>query len=110
MTRSLFAHHNRLLQGETENQVLAFAADHKDEGWEACIVKPGYITGPGRQVSAAQAEAAIKMGYPGVPQVEQTACVATMLDAVVNGPVSDTLTNEDLQKIGAGLLRETASS
>lgn len=35
-----------IFQGETENRVLAFAADYKD-ALEVCVAKPGLITALG---------------------------------------------------------------
>ncbi|KAF8206153.1 hypothetical protein K438DRAFT_1816669 [Mycena galopus ATCC 62051] len=84
-----------LMRGETENRVLEFAAEHKDEGFEACVVKPGLIT---RSLASSFLAAGIKLiGFPSVSLEEIS---AAMVHQVVHGFEKDPLQNEDLVRIG----------
>ncbi|KAF8206152.1 hypothetical protein K438DRAFT_2013944 [Mycena galopus ATCC 62051] len=81
-----------LMRGETENRVLAFAAEHKDEGFEACVAKPGLIT---RSFVLA---AGIKLFGGQSVSLEEVS--AAMVHQVVHGFEKDPLENEDLVRIG----------
>jgi len=87
-------------QGETENQVLVFAAEHPGEV-EASAAKPGLITTPGRPITSIFARAASAVGF--VPCIDRAAMVTAMLDQVTNGFESDTLMNDDLVRLAKGL-------
>jgi hypothetical protein len=88
-------------QGETENEVLAFAAEHKDAGFEACVAKPGLIT---------SAESPLKkmfitaVSWLGASKVDVSECVAAMIDQVMNGFEKDPLVNADLVALGREVL------
>jgi hypothetical protein len=53
-------------------------------------VKPGLIDAPGAE----------KREVPGVPHIELSDIAAAMLDQVVDGFEKDTLSNDDLVRIG----------
>lgn len=89
-------------QGETENQVLAFAAEHKG-AMEACVAKPGMITAPGQYLKTAFATV---MKYAmALPNVDVSEISAAMLHEVVHGFEKEPLANDDLVRIGRMALR-----
>ncbi|KAJ7679051.1 hypothetical protein DFH06DRAFT_1315999 [Mycena polygramma] len=65
----------RLMRGETENKVLAFAAQHSDEKFEACVAKPGIIT---RSTASWVFASALKL-IMGVPNASVAEVAAAML-------------------------------
>ncbi|KAF2104704.1 hypothetical protein NA57DRAFT_70912 [Rhizodiscina lignyota] len=81
------------LPGETENQVLAFAEEHKIE---ACVAKPGIITAPWRAENPAMAK---------FPKIDVSEVAAAMIDQVLNGFEKEPLWNEDLLRIGQRVLK-----
>lgn len=86
-----------LLRGETENQVLAFAAERKGKV-EACVAKPGLITAPGQFLKTVFATG---MKYVmGLPNVSVAEVAAAMLHEVVHGFEKEPLENADLVRIG----------
>ncbi|KAL1892776.1 hypothetical protein Sste5346_006859 [Sporothrix stenoceras] len=89
-----------LMRGETENQILAYTAEHKSDV-EAVIVKPGLITN-GRIVQDNIVAPLIGM-LAGVPRIPLATLATVMLDAAVNGAKSDTLVHNELDKIGKTL-------
>ncbi|KIH87670.1 hypothetical protein SPBR_05245 [Sporothrix brasiliensis 5110] len=96
-----------LMRGETENQVLAYAAEHKPDV-EAIIVKPGLITS-GRVVQ--DWIMAPLLGFvAGVPSIPLTVLASVMLDAAINGAKTDTLMHQDMSKIGKELVESGKSS
>ncbi|RYP89866.1 hypothetical protein DL770_004018 [Monosporascus sp. CRB-9-2] len=82
-----------LLRGELETQILAFA-DQADGAVVSCIAKPGMIAGPGRDLPV----------VPGLPKIELRDFAAALLDQVVNGFEKDTLSNDDMIRIGQSAL------
>lgn len=76
-------------QGEAESRILAFA-DESNGLVESCITKSGFINAPGK----------VMPNVPGLPLVELQDIAAAMLDQVVNGFEKDTLSNDDLVRIG----------
>lgn len=88
-------------QGDTENKVLAYAADHKPDV-EAIIVKPGLITS-GRVVQDWIMAPLIGM-VAGVPSIPLTVLASVMLDATINGAKSDTLMHQDMALLGKELV------
>ncbi|KAK7033432.1 succinate-semialdehyde dehydrogenase [Favolaschia claudopus] len=93
----------KILQGETENRVLAFASEHKvAEGFEACVVKPGLITHDAASVARAE-DLQRTMGIPNIT-VEEVA--AAMLHQVIHGFEKEPLVNEDLVRIGRKALED----
>jgi hypothetical protein len=88
-------------QGETENQVLTFAAEHKDAGFEACVAKPGLITSAGSPLKTMFITAA---SWVGASKVDVSECVAAMIDQVMNGFEKDPLANADLVTLGRKVL------
>ncbi|MCJ1395203.1 hypothetical protein MMC18_008086 [Xylographa bjoerkii] len=91
-----------LMRGETENQVLAFAAEHKG-AVEACVAKPGFITAPGQLLRTITATA-LKYAMS-VPNVQVAEVSAAMLHEVVHGFEKEPLENEDLVRIGRQALK-----
>ncbi|KAF7336825.1 putative nucleoside-diphosphate-sugar epimerase [Mycena venus] len=85
-----------LMRGETENRVLAFAAEHSAEKFEACVAKPGLITHDAASVARAE-ELKLKMGLPSVT-IEEVS--AAMLHQVLHGFQKEPLLNGDLVEIG----------
>jgi hypothetical protein len=93
-------------QGETENQVLAFADEHK-ELVEACVAKPGLMPKPGNPIQGAFATI---MGWAGVvPLINVSEVAAAMLDQVDNGFEKEPLENDDLIRIGKKALEASIS-
>ena len=88
-------------KGETENQVLAFAAKHKDD-IQAAVVKPGVIKAPGNIIRNAAAAAAGAMFS--VPSIFVGEIAAAMLDEAINGFGEDTWLNDDLAARGKQVL------
>ena len=86
-----------IFQGETENRVLAFAADHKD-ALEVCVAKPGLITGPGQYLK--NIGATLMKFVTSVPIVDVTEVSAAMLHEVMHGFEKEPLENDDLVRIG----------
>lgn len=82
-----------LMRGETENQVLAFAAKH---GFEAGAAKPGLITDKGITKRAFATALYYTMN---VPSVDVGECAAAMLEQTVGGIEKDPLLNDDLVEI-----------
>jgi hypothetical protein len=98
---------NELNQGETDNQVLAFAAERSGKV-EACAAKPGYITGGGSMMRSVWATALRwTAALPNIPVEEMS---ATMLDQVVRGFEVEPLTQADLRRIGERALQIGSSS
>ena len=86
--------------------MLAFAAQQKGE-IEACAAKPGLITAPGKTVTPAAA-AAVKAGF--LPSVDVTELSVALLDQVVNGFEREPLMNDDLVRMGKGVLERAQMS
>ncbi|KAK1753748.1 succinate-semialdehyde dehydrogenase [Echria macrotheca] len=92
-----------LLRGETENQVLAFAASQQPQGTvEACIARPAMITGH-RTYWQTVAGAAMRWSPVATVTVEEVA--AAMLQQVRDGFEKETLSNNDLKRIGSEVLK-----
>lgn len=80
-------------QGETENQVLAFAEKHKAEV-EVTVAKPGLIT---ERWNVGRILFATAMSWiASVPSITVSQISVAMLDQVVNGFEKDPLLNDDL--------------
>jgi hypothetical protein len=90
-------------QGETENQVLAFAAEHKDTGLEACVAKPGLISSPGAPLKNIFITAA---SWVGARTIDVSECAAAMIDQVMHGFEKDPLSNADLVRLGQEALEK----
>ncbi|OCT47174.1 hypothetical protein CLCR_02569 [Cladophialophora carrionii] len=96
-----------LLRGETENQVLAFAASHPGQV-EVTVAKPGLILEPGNILHWLKSWLLwVVVSLPSITVVE---IAAAMLDQVINGFEKDPLMNEDLVRIGQKALSETTTS
>ncbi|KAJ7814610.1 hypothetical protein B0H14DRAFT_3476903 [Mycena olivaceomarginata] len=85
-----------LMRGETENRVLAFAAEHSDEMFVACVAKPGLITS---SIGSSILAVGLKL-VMGVPSVSVEEISATMLRQVVEGFEKEPLECKDLVRIG----------
>lgn len=93
----------QLFQGETENKVLAFAAEHKG-AVEACVAKPGLITAPGQILKTMFA---MGMKYlMSLPNVDVAEISAAMLHEVIHGFEKEPLENDDLVRIGRQALKD----
>lgn len=77
------------LQGEAESRILAMAEESTGQ-IQSCVTKSGFINAPGR----------LMPNVPGLPLVELQDITAAMLDQIVNGFEKDTLSNDDLVRIG----------
>lgn len=86
-------------QGEVENRVLAFAAEHP-RTIEACITKPGMINGPNRGELIRVTREALKLKGIELPEVQLSEIAATLLKQAVRGIEKETLLNDDLVQIG----------
>lgn len=82
-------------QGEAESRILEFAEESKGLV-QSCVTKSGFINAPGK----------VAPNVPGLPLVELQDIAAAMLDQVVNGFEKDTLSNDDLVRIGKKALGE----
>ena len=92
-------------QGEAENQVLAFASEHKGQV-EACVAKPGAITGPGQYRKMIFVTVMnYVMSFPSVSVAEVS---AAMLHEVIHGFEKEPLENGDLVRIGREALLKVA--
>ncbi|KAJ5368591.1 uncharacterized protein N7496_008351 [Penicillium cataractarum] len=78
-----------LLRGEAETLILNYA-EQSHGAVQSCIVKPGLIDAPGVE----------RREIPGIPHIELTDIAAAMLDQVIGGFEKDTLSNDDLARIG----------
>ncbi|KAJ7679040.1 hypothetical protein DFH06DRAFT_1315988 [Mycena polygramma] len=93
-----------LMRGETENKVLAFAAQHSDEKFEACVAKPGIIT---RSTASWVFASAVKL-IMSVPNVSVAEVAAAMLQQASNGFEKEPLQNADLVRIGRQALQHAS--
>jgi hypothetical protein len=84
-------------QADTEREVLAFTAEHKDEGMEAMVVKPGFITGPGYPARNLFANVLDVLRLDRV--ITDKTIATAMLDQVINGFDGDPLMTPDLLRI-----------
>ncbi|KAF2498210.1 hypothetical protein BU16DRAFT_579387 [Lophium mytilinum] len=92
----------RLMRGEVENQILAFASQSSG-AVEAQVTKPGGIDGPGRAlIVSAIAVASAALGV--MPKVHVSEVAAAMLQQAEKGLEKDTLENADLVRLGQGVL------
>ncbi|KAJ6512994.1 putative nucleoside-diphosphate-sugar epimerase [Mycena sanguinolenta] len=87
-----------LMRGETENRVLAFAAE---QGFEACVIKPGPITHDAESVERANKVKAAT----GISPVTVQEVSAAMLQQVVHGIEKEPLLIDDLITIGRKALQ-----
>jgi hypothetical protein len=87
-------------QGEAENRLLAFAAEHKGE-IEVGVPKPGLITSPGLSIRSVFTKAVSMVSS--VVAIDRADLVAVMLDQVINGFEKDTLLNADLVRLAKQL-------
>ncbi|CAM1510689.1 Fc.00g010240.m01.CDS01 [Cosmosporella sp. VM-42] len=92
-----------LMRGETENQVLAYAANYPGE-IEACAAKSGLITAPGYYLKNMFAFG-LKW-VKGVGNVGNAAISAAMIDQVLHGFEKEPLANDDLARIGQEVLKK----
>ncbi|KAF1976414.1 hypothetical protein BU23DRAFT_47896 [Bimuria novae-zelandiae CBS 107.79] len=88
-----------LMRGETENQVLAFAAEH---GIEAAVAKPGFIKDNGW----AKRAFSVGLGLMGVPSIGLRDVAGAMLERVVKGWESEPWQNGDMVEEAKRLERE----
>ncbi|KIW66093.1 hypothetical protein PV04_08297 [Phialophora macrospora] len=96
-----------LLRGETENQILAFAASHPGQV-EVTVAKPGLILEPGNVLHWLRSW--LLWFVASLPAISVVDISAAMLDQVVNGFEKDPLMNEDLVRIGQKALSDTKTS
>lgn len=92
--------HGENEQGETESQLLAFAAEH---GIEACVSKPGLIK-PSKQSIAGAALSIFLKVTGAAPSLKIEEIAAAMLQQVANGFEKEPLENADLVRIGQAAL------
>ncbi|RYO85250.1 hypothetical protein DL766_000106 [Monosporascus sp. MC13-8B] len=86
-----------LLRGETENQVLAYAAAH--DGVEACAAKPGLILAGGGALRAALGS--LVYWVSGMRPIAVTDLARVMLDQVIHGFEREPLMDGDLVRLAA---------
>ncbi|KAJ6512995.1 hypothetical protein C8R45DRAFT_1049963 [Mycena sanguinolenta] len=91
------------MRGATENSVVAFAAEHSDEGFEACVVKPGPITHDAESLAMAE-----KLKARGIPNIDLKEISAAILQQVVHGIEKEPLMNDELAIIGRKALAAAA--
>lgn len=93
-------------KGETESQVLALAAENKHI--QACIAKPGFITGRGGILRGIMGTAISWTGAVDTIDVKEVA--AAMLYETVRGFEDEILTNKVMVKSGREALKEMAKN
>lgn len=72
---------------------------------EACVAKPGLIDGPDRrQGLVGSVLSTIGRSLIGLPKVDVSQIAATLLEQAVKGIEKETLSNEDLIRIGGKVL------
>ncbi|KAF2801803.1 putative nucleoside-diphosphate-sugar epimerase [Mytilinidion resinicola] len=92
----------RLMRGEVENQVLAFASQSSG-AVEAQVTRPGAIDGPGRgMIVSAIAVASAALGV--MPKVHVSEIAAAMLQQAEKGLEKETLENADLVRLAKEVL------
>lgn len=96
-------HIHVLNQGDTENQVLAFAAAHPGQ-IDVTVAKPGLILQPGSVLHWLRATFLWWMAS--VPSISVVDICAAMLEQVLDGFEKDPLMNEDLARIGQKALTD----
>ncbi|KAF5879573.1 putative nucleoside-diphosphate-sugar epimerase protein [Botrytis fragariae] len=93
-----------LMRGEAESRVIDFA-QASNGTVEACIAKPGLIDGPDRrQGLVGSVLSTIGRSLIGLPKVDVSQIAATLLEQAVKGIEKETLSNEDLVRIGNKVL------
>ncbi|KAK0749665.1 putative nucleoside-diphosphate-sugar epimerase [Schizothecium vesticola] len=96
------------MRGETENQLLAFAAAQQPAGSvELCVAKPGIITGH-HSSGLKSVMTGVLVGLGIVKKVDIQELVAAMLQQVRDGFEKEPLENDDLIRIGQKALASIA--
>jgi hypothetical protein len=95
----LLRHLLTLLQGQTENEVLAL------DGADVCVAKPGYIYTPENE---AQYRALLAQTGREIPGIHLDVCAAAMLQQTLDGFEKEPLLNEDLERLGRRALEAAA--
>ncbi|KAI2462718.1 hypothetical protein F4781DRAFT_438240 [Annulohypoxylon bovei var. microspora] len=93
-----------VMRGGVESKVLAYAKESKGTV-EVCVAKPGMIDAPGKSGMLMNAVKTVGRAIIGLPKVDVSEISATLLDQAVNGFGKETLQNEDLVRIGQGILQ-----
>ncbi|TGO50197.1 hypothetical protein BCON_0189g00210 [Botryotinia convoluta] len=94
----------RFIYGEAESRVIDFA-QASNGTVEACIAKPGLIDGPDRrQGLVGSVLLTLGRSLIGLPKVDVNRIAATLLEQAVKGIEKETLSNEDLVRIGDKVL------
>ncbi|KAJ6507895.1 putative nucleoside-diphosphate-sugar epimerase [Mycena vitilis] len=93
-----------LMRGETETKVLAYAAQHSGDKFEACVARPGMIT---RSVGSRVLASVVKL-VMSVPNVSVAEVAGALLQQAANGLEKEALQNADLVRIGRQALRNAA--
>jgi hypothetical protein len=104
---TLSANSNLFPQGDTENQILAFAASRPGQV-EVTVAKPGLILEPGNVLHWLRSW--LLWFVASLPAISVVEISAAMLDQVVNGFEKDPLMNQDLVRIGQKALSDTKTS
>jgi len=89
--------------------VLDYAKD-SNGAVEACVAKPGLIDAPGGMGLVRDIGRLVLRTVVGLPKVEVGQVAATLIDQAINGFEKDTLSNEDLVRMGAKVLGEEKTS
>ncbi|KAK4186488.1 hypothetical protein QBC35DRAFT_387055 [Podospora australis] len=89
-----------VMRGEAENKVLKYAAGSNGKV-EACILKPGLITAPGKTNIVVQALATVGRALIGLPKIDVGDLSSALLSQIVRreGFEKDTLFSEDMERI-----------
>ncbi|CAK7224501.1 hypothetical protein SBRCBS47491_005573 [Sporothrix bragantina] len=93
-----------LMRGQTENDILAYTAEHKDV--EPIIVKPGLITS--NRIFQDWIMAPLVGVVAGVPSIPLSALASVMLDQAINGAKTDTILAAELAQMGKDLAEKQA--
>jgi hypothetical protein len=85
------------MRGDVEKKVIALAGEMGDDGVEACVAKPGFIS-TGSRVMNAMGWVVKRTGM--APAATVTEISRGMLMQVVGGFERETLRGEDLERLG----------
>ncbi|QSS59119.1 nucleoside-diphosphate-sugar epimerase [Histoplasma capsulatum] len=93
----------RLMRGRIENAILDFAKQH-EPAVQATVTKPAGVEGPSRPRTLAATSIFKQFGHAAWVHLSELA--AAMIDQCLNGITKDPLWAEDLEEIGARVLRK----
>ncbi|KAK0648068.1 hypothetical protein B0T16DRAFT_388382 [Cercophora newfieldiana] len=88
-----------LMRGETENRVLAYAAEQPGGSVQACVAKPSIVTSAATPMILSVSVAALRMSGI-LPSIGIEELAAAMVQQIRDGFEKEPLMNDDLKRIG----------